>query len=72
MTNSQTPRSRAARARTATAANAAKLAAGWRRLNTLIPPDTATALDRLVTIHGSKRSAIAAAIAAAIAGLIRD
>ena len=67
MTNSQTPRSRAARARTATAANAAKLAAGWQRLNTLIPPDAVAALDRLVAAHGSKRAAIVAAIAAATA-----
>ena len=65
MPNSQTPRSRAARARTATAANAAKLAAGWQRLNTLIPPDAVAALDRLVAAHGSKRAAIVAAIAAA-------
>lgn len=65
MTNSQTPRSRATRARVATAANEVKLAAGWQRLNTLIPPETAAALGRLVAAHGSKRAAIVAAIAAA-------
>lgn len=64
MTNSQTPASRAARARNATAANQAKLAAGWERLNTFIPPESATALDRLVAVYGSKRAAIVAAIAA--------
>ncbi len=62
MTNSQTPASRAARARCATAHNAAKLAAGWRRLNILISPSAATALDRLVATYGTKTAAIEAVL----------
>ena len=65
MPNSQTPNSRAARARCATAANQRKLAEGWQRLNILISPAAAAALDRLVTEHGTKTAAIEAALTGA-------
>ena len=60
--NSQTPASRAARARCATAANERKLAAGYQRLNILISPPAAAALDRLVAVHGTKTAAIEAVL----------
>lgn len=63
--NSQTPASRAARARCATRHNAAKLAAGYQRLNILIGPPAAAALDRLVVEHGTKTAAVEAAILSA-------
>ena len=62
MPNSQTPNSRAARARCATAANHAKLAAGWKRLNILISPQASEALDRLIQVHETKTAAVEAAL----------
>ena len=62
MSNSQTPASRAARARCATAANNRKLAEGWKRLNILISPQASDMLEKLIKMHGTKTAAIEAAL----------
>lgn len=63
MPNAQTPHSRAKRAATATAANQAKLAEGWQRLNILIDPETAERMARLRGRYKSKAEIIKAALA---------
>jgi uncharacterized caspase-like protein len=64
MTNSQTPHSRALRERTARAWEREKLAEGFKRVQILLPPDTAAMLDRLAVEHKTKTDAIIAAIRA--------
>lgn len=64
MPNSQTPSSKASRARNAARWVKEQQAQGAYRLSVLLPPASAAQLQALADIHGSKRAAIIAALAA--------
>jgi len=65
MANSQTPTSRRQRADNATAWNRSQEAEGWRTIAVMLSPESLAALDRLVERYGTRKTAIAAAIAQA-------
>lgn len=62
MTNSQTPHSRALREQTARQWEKDKLAAGYKRVMIMLPPDVAALLDQLAVEYTTKTDAIVAAI----------
>ena len=65
MPNSQTTTSRRRRAKNATAWNRAQERDGWRTVAVMLSPDSLAALDRLAARYGTRKAAIAAAIAQA-------
>jgi len=65
MPNSQSPTTKAIRAKNAARWIKERQAAGAYRLSVLLPPTSAAQLQALAAIHGSKRAAIIAALAGA-------
>lgn len=66
MPNSQSPTTKASRARNAARWVKGQQAQGAYRLSVLLPPTSAAQLQALAAIHGSKRAAIIAALAGAV------